>query len=85
MTAPRFLEMYKALLPPDGIVHLKTDNAQLYSYTLRRVNDMNAKIIMATEDLYATAGNDELLSITTTYEKRYLATGTKICYLKFTF
>lgn len=85
MTSPRFLEMYKSLLPPGGIVHLKTDNAQLYSYTLRRVKDINANIIVATDDLYHTSADDELLSITTTYEKRYLAMGTKICYLKFSF
>ncbi len=83
MTSPRFLEMYKTLLPEGGTVHLKTDNAALYSYTLRRVKEMNAKVWEATEDLYASEHEDELLSITTTYEKRYLAQGIRICYLKF--
>jgi tRNA (guanine-N7-)-methyltransferase len=85
MTSPRFLEMYKSLLPPGGIVHLKTDNAALYAYTLRKVKQLHGNVIIASDDLYATAGNDELLSITTTYEKRYLSQGIKICYLKFSF
>jgi len=85
MTSPRFLEMYKTLLPADGIVHLKTDNAFLFDYTLERVKEMNVNIHASTHDLYSEHYTDEVLSITTTYEKRYLAEGIKICYLKFSF
>ncbi len=85
MTSPRFLEMYKAMLPANGIVHLKTDNAALFDYTLEKVKELNVNIIVATHDLYSEKFADEVLSITTTYEKRYLAEGIKICYLKFTF
>jgi tRNA (guanine-N7-)-methyltransferase len=85
MTSPRFLEMYKTLLPPHGIVHLKTDNAGLFEYTLQKVKDLNAVIRVATHDLYGSDNRDEVLSITTTYEKKYLAQEIKICYLKFSF
>ena len=85
MTSPRFLEMYKTLLPNDGIVHLKTDNADLYNYTQRRAMEMNCKVLVSTNDLYNTPHSDEVLSITTTYEKRYLKEGIPICYLKFSF
>ncbi|MDQ3051783.1 MAG: tRNA (guanosine(46)-N7)-methyltransferase TrmB [Bacteroidota bacterium] len=85
MTSPRFLEMYKSLLPPNGIVHLKTDNPFLFDYTLEKVKEMNCNIKVATQDLYNEIFTDEILSITTTYEKRYLAEGIKICYLRFSF
>ncbi len=85
MTSPRFLEMYKSLLPPNGIVHLKTDNPFLFDYTLEKVKEMNCYIKVATQDLYNEIFTDEILSITTTYEKRYLAEGIKICYLRFSF
>ncbi len=85
MTSPRFLEMYKSLLPPGGIVHLKTDNAFLFDYTLEKVKEMNCNVKVATHDLYNETFTDEILSITTTYEKRYLAEGIKICYLRFSF
>jgi len=85
MTSPRFLEMYRSILPPNGIVHLKTDNQGLYEYTLEKVLDLKIKPIVATSDLYHTYHDDEILSIKTTYEKRYLAEGLKICYLRFSF
>jgi tRNA (guanine-N7-)-methyltransferase len=85
MTSPRFLEMYKSMLPPNGTVHLKTDNAALFDYTLEKVKELNVNIIAATHDLYSEHYTDDVLSITTTYEKRYLSEGVKICYLKFSF
>ena len=85
MTSPRFLEMYKALLPANGIVHLKTDNVDLYNYTNEKLIELNIQPIIATSDLYTEYPNDDVLSIKTTYEKRYLDEGLKICYLKFSF
>ena len=35
LTSPIFLNAYRAFLSPGGIVHLKTDNRQLYDYTLK--------------------------------------------------
>lgn len=85
MTSPRFLEMYKSLLSPNGIVHLKTDNALLFDYTIEKIRELNVKILAASHDLYSESYADDVLSITTTYEKKYLAEGIKICYVKFSF
>lgn len=81
MTAPRFLEMYRRLLVPGGRVQLKTDSFPLYEYSLQCAKDSNAIIHVSTSDLYATLDTDEVLDIKTTYEKRFLAEGLKICYL----
>jgi len=85
MTSPRFLEMYRSMLPANGIVHLKTDNVGLFDYTLEKISELNATIHLATHDLYQEHYADAVLSITTTYEKKYLAEGIKICYVKFSF
>lgn len=85
MTSPRFLEMYRSLVGTSGVVHLKTDNVALFDYTVEKIGDYNVKIHHCTHDLYATFMDDEVLAIKTTYEKRYLEMGMKICYLSFSF
>jgi len=81
MTAPRFLDMYRKLLVPGGRVHLKTDSLPLYEYSVECANAVGATIHVSTSDLYATLDADPVLDIKTTYEKRFLAEGLKICYL----
>ncbi|MGR6088210.1 MAG: tRNA (guanosine(46)-N7)-methyltransferase TrmB [Arcticibacter sp.] len=81
MTGPRFLEMYRKLLVPGGRMHLKTDSLPLYEYSVECANAAGATIHISTSDLYATLEADPVLDIKTTYEKRFLAEGLKICYL----
>src|SRR5690606_2313402 len=37
LTSPRYLDIYKRLLQSGSFVRLKTDNTQLYEYTLEQV------------------------------------------------
>jgi tRNA (guanine-N7-)-methyltransferase len=85
LTYDRFLMMYKKILKPNGIVHLKTDNDGLYEYTLEKIKEFNFNIIQHSADLYKEPWLDELLSIQTTYEKIYRDKGKNINYLKFQF
>lgn len=85
LTSPRFLNMYKQFLAPGGIIHLKTDNAPLYEYTLDVLQSHHYNKRYATNDLYHSDASDEILGIKTTYEKMFLDQGLKICYLKFSF
>ncbi len=84
LTALRFLNQYKQILVEGGIIHLKTDNKFFYDYTLGVVTENNLKNLYATDDLYHSDAEDEILGIKTTYEKMFLEKGSKICYLKFT-
>jgi tRNA (guanine-N7-)-methyltransferase len=85
MTSMRFLEMYETVLGTNGLLHLKTDNVQLFDYTLDLIKDLNVTIHTNTHDLYGSGITDDILSIKTTYEKKYLDQGLSICYLSLSF
>ncbi len=85
LTSPRFLEKYKQVLKPGGFVNLKTDNDGLYAYTAEKIGEFGLKLHIKTEDLYLSAHADEVLSIKTYYEKKYLKGNKNINYLKFSF
>ena len=83
MTSPRFLEMFKCLLKPNGLVHLKTDNYPFWEYSVQTAINSGAEILFKTSNLYGEVLQDDVLDIKTTYEQRFLAEGMQICYLKF--
>ena len=83
LTATNFLEMYRPLLAPDGIINLKTDSPFLYEYT-RRLVELNQLPVKAnTANLSEDVPND-ILEIKTHYEKQWLDRGLTIKYLAFT-
>ncbi|MBS1528514.1 MAG: tRNA (guanosine(46)-N7)-methyltransferase TrmB [Bacteroidetes bacterium] len=85
LTSPRFLEKYKQVLKPGGIIHLKTDDDGLHAYTAEKIEELGLKLHVKTEDLYHSEYADEVLSIKTYYEKKYLKDNKNINYLKFSF
>ena len=85
LTSPRFLSMYKMILEDGGSVHLKTDSDSLYLHTLQTMSESGFELQINTTDLYNSEYADEVLSIKTYYEKKYLAVKKNINYLKFNF
>lgn len=85
LTSPRFLEKYKQILRHQGHVNLKTDNDSLHAYTSEKIDELGLKLVVKTEDLYNSGHADEVLSIKTYYEKKYLQDNKNINYLKFSF
>ncbi len=83
LTHPRFLEKYRHILRPGGVIHLKTDNRPLYEYTLRVVQLNGFPIEEQTADLYGEAHGGVAAGIQTYYERQFLEEGKKICYLRF--
>ncbi|MDR1950826.1 MAG: tRNA (guanosine(46)-N7)-methyltransferase TrmB [Bacteroidales bacterium] len=85
LTCRQFLDNYKNLLSPEGIIHLKTDDTLLYEYTLNDVvkND-NHRLLLHSDDLYK-KGNPhlEVMEIQTFYEQMWLDMGKKIKYIRF--
>ena len=85
LTHTIFLNRYRNILQPNGIVHLKTDSAELYEFTLEVIAESKLKLIGSTNDLYGSADpeREEVKMIKTHYEKQFTAQGKKITYLKF--
>ena len=85
LTAPRFLEKYKVILQESAPINLKTDNDDFYAFTLETIDQLGLKLHVRTEDLYRSDLVDEVLSIKTYYEKKYLAHDKNINYVRFSF
>lgn len=85
LTNPAFLERYKHILVPEGIMHLKTDNDGFYAYTVEQIELQNLPKLKDTTDLYHSDLVDEVLSIKTYYEKKYLAVDKNINYVQWKF
>jgi tRNA (guanine-N7-)-methyltransferase len=83
LTSPFFLNSYRSFLKDKGIVHLKTDNRDLYDYTYDVIKHNDLEIIASTNDLYSGSLQNEIHSIRTHYENIFLKEGKKICYLAF--
>jgi tRNA (guanine-N7-)-methyltransferase len=83
LTSSRFLNLYANFLKPGGPIHLKTDNALLYEYTFEILRFNGLEIEYYTDNLYDSVADDEVLSVRTFYEKKFLGQGMKIYYLKF--
>lgn len=83
LTAPRFLNEYRRILPPAGMIHLKTDDLALFNFSLKTVHAEGGVVHEALLDLYQTPGHGESTATQTTYERRYLSEGRTIKYLRF--
>ena len=68
----RFLDIYKDILKPNGILRLKTDDANLFFYSYRSLQNAGRTIHDYTRDLY----NSPLLvdhhGIKTHYEQKFV-------------
>jgi len=83
LTATNFIENYRQIMVPNGIIHLKSDSNFMYRYTEAMVAENKFELIRKTEDLYQSEMLDEVLSIQTYYEKQWLDRGLSIKYLAF--
>jgi tRNA (guanine-N7-)-methyltransferase len=82
LTSPWYLNSYRHFLKDKGLIHLKTDNKELYNYTCKVLSINDLETVFSTNDLYSEK-IDSILSIRTHYEKIFLAAGLEINYLCF--
>jgi tRNA (guanine-N7-)-methyltransferase len=83
LTSPEFLERYKNILKPQGIIHLKTDNEKLFRYTLRVIKELGHLLIFSSDDIYQMETVHEATAIQTYYEGIYRKQGIPIKYIEF--
>ncbi|MBL7957986.1 MAG: tRNA (guanosine(46)-N7)-methyltransferase TrmB [Flavobacteriales bacterium] len=89
LTSPLFLDRYKQILKPGGLIHLKTDSPVLYEYTLEQIEAHGLRVHERSAEVYAellprvSPEEQAVLSIRTYYERMWLAEGRTIHYLRF--
>jgi tRNA (guanine-N7-)-methyltransferase len=83
LTSGRFLNSYQKFLKQNGIIHLKTDNEILYNYTMKMIRHNKMEVDYFTENLYDSCDENDILSVKTYYENKFLEQGLKIYYLRF--
>ncbi len=83
LTNPRFLEMYKRILKQGGMLHVKTDNEQLFQYTLDILSSReDIADLVTTRDLYRSDLVEGHYGILTKYEEQFHSQGFDIKYLR---
>lgn len=83
LTGPIFLGYYSQFLKAGAPVNLKTDSQHLHLYTRAVAEHNGLPIEMCDNDIYGHGTADEVLSIKTAYETRFLGEGLPITYLRF--
>jgi len=88
LTAPIFIERYRKILKPGGIIHLKTDSDVLFEFTEEEINERGYTSNFLTWDVYRDLEQfpselRAILSIKTHYEQLFTAKGSVIKYAQF--
>lgn len=78
LTSPKFLEIYKRLLKDGGVIEFKTDHEELFEYSLQTFEKAGFVREDLSYDLHAERDN----IVMTEYEKKFVAGGKKIMYVK---
>ncbi len=76
LTYRTFLEMYKSLLTEDGSLYFKTDNIDLFEFSLVEFEEFGAKIDFVSRDLHSSELAES--NIMTEYERNFSEKGFKI-------
>ncbi len=79
LTSPGFLEVYDHILAPDGVIEFKTDNRELFEYSLESIPASGWKLQMSTFDLHHSQFLDG--NVMTEYETKFVSEGKPICKL----
>ena len=78
LTSPQFLALYEQVLAADGIIQFKTDNRDLFDYSVEVVNESD--IWQIEEITYDLHHSDQLEgNVMTEYERKFTEKGNPIC------
>ena len=78
LTSREFLARYDKILKKDGVIEFKTDNRDLFDFSLEEVPEAGWKLLAHTFDLHH---NEELMkgNVMTEYEEKFSSMGNPIC------
>lgn len=77
LTSRQFLERYDAVLAKDGTVEFKTDNRELFDFSVEEVKEAGWKLLACTYDLHHD-GELNLGNVMTEYEEKFSSMGNPI-------
>lgn len=80
LSSPRFLNLYRQILKPEGLIHIKTDSRELFDYTMEVIKYFDLPLEYHSYDLYHSDFDGDAPKIQTFYENKYLAEGIPINY-----
>ena len=75
LTGTHFLDIYRQVMAPGAVVHLKTDSPFLFAYTSAMLAHNSIAPLHATDDLYNSPCNSLVPPIRTYYEQQWLGRG----------
>ena len=76
LTHKNFLDVYGIVLTVNGEIHMKTDNNDLFEYSVEQLKEADWEILMLTGDLHSSFHASD--NIMTEYEERFVNEGKKI-------
>ena len=89
LSSPPFIERYRKILKPGGIIHMKTDSDLLFEYTEEQIKSQPYECLELTWDLYGEIPENidpvtrDIFHIKTHYEQLFTKQGSVIKYCKF--
>lgn len=86
LTHPNFLRKYHQVVSKEGYIHLKTDSEFLHGYTHGVLQIEKHDILLSNHDIYNPNNHeipDEVTSIQTFYEQKFLEENKNITYIRF--
>lgn len=76
LTSPEFMQVYDQILKPDGVVEFKTDNRELFDYSLAAISQTGWKVTAHSFDLHHSEMAEG--NVMTEYEAKFSAKGNPI-------
>jgi len=76
------LALYRDLLAPTGVLEMKTDNADLFAFSLEMLADVQWALEDKSNDLYGADMFTDVKAYQTEYEKKFIKRGQPIHYLR---
>ncbi|MBU0546143.1 tRNA (guanosine(46)-N7)-methyltransferase TrmB [Patescibacteria group bacterium] len=85
LTHKKFIKIYRQILKPKGVLHLKTDNDALFDYSVETLGVAGAKTAVCLQNIDKYLDKYPLLKIQTFFERTHRASGKNIHYLNCAF
>lgn len=83
LTSTRFIKLYRRILKPGGLIHLKTDSNFQFQYTEAVIEANGFEMRSKLDDVYAQDPVAPVLQIKTYYENQWMERGIRIKFISF--